>query len=186
MVNSSINRTDNFDISGHSLSIPEEKIASRTPLDLAYLGRNISSTESRCEHAGTAIERLSIIWKSNPSDKIKRYFFQAVVVSVPLYGCTILTQTKRFEKKLDVCYTRLIHAILNKHWKQNPAKKYLYCNLAPISKIVQEWQDMLCSACEARKNSLARFSDGLLTWTSMLANQQKHTFISSMQTLDVV
>ena len=43
-----------------------------------YLGGNISSTESiqrkTCE-ALNAIDRLSLTWKSNPSDKIKRYLF---------------------------------------------------------------------------------------------------------------
>ena len=33
------------------------------------------------------------------ADKIKRSFFQAAVVSILLYGCTIWTLTKRMEKK---------------------------------------------------------------------------------------
>ena len=32
--------------------------------------------------------RLSIIWKSDLTDKRKRSFFQAAVTSVLLYGCT--------------------------------------------------------------------------------------------------
>ena len=32
------------------------------------------------------------------TDKIKRSFFQAVVVSILLYGCTTWTLTKRMEK----------------------------------------------------------------------------------------
>ena len=43
-----------------------------------YLGSSISSTESdvniRLAKAWTAIDRLSIIWKSGLSDKIKRDF----------------------------------------------------------------------------------------------------------------
>ena len=38
---------------------------------------------------------LSIIWKSNLTDKIKRSFFQAAVVLILLYGCTTWTLTKR-------------------------------------------------------------------------------------------
>ena len=38
--------------------------------------------------AWTAINRLSIIWKSDLSDKIKCNFFQSVVVSILPYGCT--------------------------------------------------------------------------------------------------
>ena len=41
----------------------------------------------------TAIDRLSIIWKSDLTDKMKRSFFQAAVVSILLYGCTTETLT---------------------------------------------------------------------------------------------
>ena len=35
-----------------------------------------------------SLDRLSVIWKSDMTDKIKRGFFQAVVVWILLYGCT--------------------------------------------------------------------------------------------------
>ena len=57
-----------------------------------YQGSSVSSTEkdidTRLTKAWTAIDRLSIIWKSNLTDKMKRSFFQAAVVSILLYGCT--------------------------------------------------------------------------------------------------
>ena len=37
---------------------------------------------------------------------MKRSFFQAAVVSILLYGCITLTQTKRMEKKLDDNYKK--------------------------------------------------------------------------------
>ena len=50
-----------------------------------YVTGNISSTEidvNKCiRKVWTAIGRLSILWKSDPSDEIKREFFQAVSVS---------------------------------------------------------------------------------------------------------
>ena len=49
----------------------------------------------------SVIGRLSVIWKSDLSDKIKRDFFQAAVVSILLYGCTTLALTKRIEVKLE-------------------------------------------------------------------------------------
>ena len=74
-----------------------------------YLGSSVSSTEKdinmRLTKAWTAIDRLSIIWKSDLTDKMKRSFFQAAVVSILLYGCTIWTIKKRLEKKLDGNYT---------------------------------------------------------------------------------
>ena len=70
-----------------------------------YLGSSVASTEkdidTRLTKAWTAINRLSIIWKSDLTDKMKRSFFQAAVTSILLYGCTTWTLTKRLEKMLD-------------------------------------------------------------------------------------
>ena len=83
-----------------------------------YPGSSISSTEKYIDtwltKAWTAIDRLSIIWKSNLTDKMKCSFFQAGVVLILLYGCTTWTLTKQLEKKLDGNYTRMLRAILNK------------------------------------------------------------------------
>ena len=56
-------------------------------------------------------------------------------MSLLQYGCTIWTLTKR--KKLDDYYTWMLHAVLNKSWKQHPWKQQLYSHLPPISKIIQ-------------------------------------------------
>ena len=70
-----------------------------------YQGSSVSSTETyidtRLAKEWTAIDRLSVIWKSDMTDKIKRSFFQAAVESILLYGCTTWTLTKRMEKNLD-------------------------------------------------------------------------------------
>ena len=75
-----------------------------------YLGSSVSFTENdfnvRLAKAWTASDRLLIIWNSNLSDKIKRNFFQAAVVSVLLYRFTTVTRTKRLEKRLDGNFTR--------------------------------------------------------------------------------
>ena len=111
-----------------------------TPLKLVdkftYLGSSVSSTkkdiDTRLTKAWTAISRLSIIWKLDLTDKMKRSFFQAAVASILLYGCT----TKRL-KKLDGNYTRMLRAILNKSWRQHPTKHQLYGHLPPIAKTIQ-------------------------------------------------
>ena len=57
-----------------------------------YLGSNISSTESTLNiHKNTrpAIDRLSIIGKSDLPGEIKGDFSQTMAVSVLLYGCAI-------------------------------------------------------------------------------------------------
>ena len=84
---------------------------------LTYLGNNISSTKSnvniRIGKASTVINRLSTVWKMI-FDKIKQDFFQAVTVSVLLYGFMTWTLTKRLKKKLDGNYTKMPRAVLNK------------------------------------------------------------------------
>ena len=107
-----------------------------------YLGSSVSSTETdintRLANAWTAIDRLSVAWKSDLTDKIKRSFFQAAVVSILLYGCTTWTLTKRMEKKLNNGnYTRMLRAILNKSLRQYPTKLQLYAHLPPITKTIQ-------------------------------------------------
>ena len=86
-----------------------------------FLGSSVSSTEkdihTQLTKAWIAIDRLSIRWKSDLADKMKRSFFQAAVVSILLYGCTTWTLTKRLKKKLDGNYTRMLRAILNKSWR---------------------------------------------------------------------
>ena len=72
-----------------------------------YLGSCEKDIDTRLTKAWSAIDRLSIIWKSNLTDKMKRSFVQAAVVSILLYGCTTLTLTKLLEKKLDGNYTRM-------------------------------------------------------------------------------
>ena len=51
---------------------------------------------------------LLVTCKSNLTDEIKRSFFQAAVIPILLYGCTIWTLTKRMEKKLSGNYTRIL------------------------------------------------------------------------------
>ena len=115
-----------------------------TPLKLVYkftfLGSSFSSTvkdiDTRLMKAWTDIDRLSIIWKSDLTEKMKRSFFQAAVVSILLYGCTTWTLTKRLEN-LDGNYTRMLRAILSKSWRQHSTRHQLYGHLPPIMKTIQ-------------------------------------------------
>ena len=86
----------------HSRRNPSWKLVDK----FTYLGsrrwiNRRKDIETRLTKAWTAINRLSIIWKSDLTDKMKRSFFLAAVTSILLYGCTTWTLTKRLEKKLD-------------------------------------------------------------------------------------
>ena len=87
-------RSDISTLNGSSLKLVDK---------FTYLRSSVSSTENdintRLAKALKAINRLSAIWESDLSDKIKRNFVQTVVVSILLYGRTSETLTKRIEKK---------------------------------------------------------------------------------------
>ena len=131
-----------------------------------YLGSSVSSTEkdidTRLTKAWTTIDNLSIIWKSDLTDKMKRSFFQAAVLSILLYVCTTWTLTKRSEKKLDGNYTRMLRAILNKSLRQHPTKHQLYGHLPPITKTVQVRRTRHARYCWRSRDEL--ISD-ILLWT---------------------
>ena len=141
-----------------------------TPLKLVdkftYPGSSVLSTEkdidTRLTKAWTAIDRLSIIWKSDQTDKMKRSFFQAEVVSILLYGCTTWTLTKRLEKKLDGNHTRMLRVILNKSWRQDPKRHQQYGLLPPITKTIQVRRTRHAGHCWKSRDEL--ISDAHL-WT---------------------
>ena len=124
------------------------------------------TTYTRLTKAWTAIDRLSIIWKSDLTDEMKRSSFQAAVVSILLYGCTTWTLTKRLEKKLDGNYTRMLRAILNKSWQQHLTRRQLYGHLPPITKTIQVRRARHAGHCWRSKDEL--ISDVLL-WPQHMA-----------------
>ena len=163
-----------------------------TPLKLVnkftYQGRSVASTEkdidTRLTKAWTAINRLSILWESDLTDKMKRSFFQAAVQSILLYGCTTWTLTKRLEKKLDGNYTRMLRAILNKSWRQHPTRHLLYSHLPPITKTIQVRRTRHAGHCWRSKDEL------ILLWTPThgcaKAGRPARTYIQHVRIRDIV
>ena len=156
------------------------------PVDKStYLGSSVSSTEkdidTRLTNAWTAIDKLSIIWKSDLTDKMKRSFFQVAVVSILLYGCTTWTLTKQLEKKLDGNYTRMLRAIFNKSRSQHPTRHQLYGHLPPITKTIQVRRTRHAGHCWRSRDEL--ISDVLL-WTPIYgrakAGQPARTYIQQL------
>ena len=79
-------REDISTLNGSSLnswtSSPTSESASRLP--------KIILTRDWQKHGQLSMtDRLSVIWKSDLSDKLNRSFFQVAVVSILLYGCTM-------------------------------------------------------------------------------------------------
>ena len=168
-----------------------------TPLKLVdkftYLGSSVESTEkdieTRLAKAWTTINRLSIIWKSDLTDKMKRSFFQAAVTSILLYGCTTWTLTKRLEKKLDGNYTRMLRAILNKSWQQHPTRHQLYGHLPTITKNIQVRQSQTCRTLLEKQGWTHKWCTLMdpHTWPCKKQDDQhEHTSSSYVRIRDVV
>ena len=179
----SYNQTDNIStLGGTSLKLVDK---------FTYLGSSISSAEkdidTRLTKAWTAIDRLSVIWRSDLTDKMKRSFFQAAVVSILLYGCTTWTLTKRLEK-LDGNYTRILRAILNKSWRQHPTRHQLYGHLPTITKTIQVRRTRHAGYCWRSRDEL--IIDAFL-WTPHMAGQKQddqleHTYSSYVRIQNAV
>ena len=126
-----------FNQRGH---IPTLKGGLLTLVDnFTYHGSSVSSTDdinTRLAKTWTAIDSLSLIWKSDLINMIKCSVFQAAVMLIQLYGCTTWKLTKRIEKKLDGNYTRILRAVLNKFRRQHPTKRQLYGHLPPFTKSI--------------------------------------------------
>ena len=126
------------------------------------------------------MDRLSIIWKSYLTDKMKRSFFQATVVSVLLYGCTTWTLTKRLEK-LFGNYTRMLRAILNRSWQQHPTRRQLYGHLPLITKSIQARRTRHAGHCWRSKDEIV---NDVLLWTPACgkskAGRLARTFIQQL------
>ena len=150
-----------------------------------YLGSSVSSTEKDIDtwltKAWTAIDRLSIIWKSDLTDKMKRSFFQAAVVSILLYGCTTWTLTKQLDKKPDGNYTRMLRAILNKSWRPHPTRHQLYDHLPPITKNIHVRRTRHAGHCWRSRGD---FINDELLWTltygRVKAGRPSRTYIQQL------
>ena len=107
-----------------------------------YLGAWMHSTErdvkQRKAAAWRASSKLTKIWKSSLSRPLKLRLFAATVESVFLYGCEAWTITPKLAKEIDGCYTRMLRAVLNVHWKQHITNKELYGELPKLSDKIRQ------------------------------------------------
>ena len=149
---------------------------------LHFLGGSVSSTENnvskRLVKVWTAIDISSIIWKSDLSDKIKWDFFQAVAMSVLLYGCVSITvwmhhkdTHKMHGEGVKWELSKNAISYFEQFWKQYSCctATYLPSHIASKS----DEQDMKCTVGEASTNSkVTFFYKPLYMDVSVLADNQ--------------
>ena len=158
-------------LSGSSLKLVDK---------FTYLGSSVSSTEKDINtwltKAWTAIDKLSVIWKSNLTDKIKRNFFQAGVMSILLYGCT----TRCTQEYCEQYWTS--------HGGSTPQSTSCTATYHPSRKLSKfDEPDMRDTTEEVRTNSLVVYSSGLLHMDEQRHdNRPEPTYSSSVPIRDVV
>ena len=140
------------------------------------LGKEVSSTILK-----------SLVWRDLGLNPGLLDNWEAVVVSILLYGCTTWTLTKRLKKKLDGNYTRMLRAILNKSWRQPPTRHQLYGHLPPITKTIQVRQIRHADTVgEARTNSSVMYSYGPPHMAKQKQDDQlEHTYSCYVRIRDV-
>ena len=113
---------------------------------------------------------------------IKRDYFQAVAVSLLLYGFTSWTLTKCIEKKLVGNYPKMLEAILNKsgssstipNSKREVTYPHLKIHLSKMSKTT------LDTVGEVSTKSSVMFIYGPYTWTFHCWMTSKNLFTSAL------
>ena len=110
--------------------------------DFLYLGGWVESTEKdikvRKAKAWAACHKLKTVWNSCLRKDLKVWLFTATVESVLLYGSETWTMTKRLERMVDGCYTRMLRMVLGVSWKQHMTNSELYGKLPKVSSKITE------------------------------------------------
>ena len=154
-------------------------------LKYVYLG----AEEIKLSHlvlCSSAKAKLSIIWKSDLTDKMKGCFFQAAAVLILLYGCTTWTPTKRPEKKIDGNYTRML-----RYWTSpggnTPQGTNYTATCLPSRKLSKlDEPDIQDSAGEAGASPCVMYSYGLIHMAGKKQDDQlEHTYSSYVRIRDV-
>ena len=142
--------------------------------DFNYLGSKIISLENdiqvRIGSAWSALNKLTLVWKSNLDVSIKREFFRATVESVLTYSSQAWTLTKSLENKLNGAYTRMLRAAFNVHWSQRVTNKKLDNDLPKIADTIRYRRFKLSGHIWRHDEEIAQ---NLLFWMPTSSKKQK-------------
>ena len=133
--------------------------------DFKYLGSMMSSTEAdikvRKQMAWQACNKLDKIWKSKLSKDLKIRLLISTVEAVLLYGCETWSLSKKQEKELDGCYTRMLRKALNISWREHITNEQLYGSLPRISTKIRARRLKLAGHCVRHPEEVA---SNLVLW----------------------
>ena len=72
-----------------------------------------------------------------------------------MYGAESWTLTKKLERKINGCYTRLLRMVLNVHWSQHLTNVELYGNIPIVSDKIKERRLKLAGHCVRHTEEMA-------------------------------
>ena len=148
-----------------------------------YLGAWMHSTErdvkQRKAAAWRASSKLTKIWKSTLSRPLKLRLFAATAESVFLYGCEAWTITPKLAKEIDGCYTRMLRAVLNVHWKQHITNMELYGELPKLSDKIRQRRLRFAGHCSRSQQEPV---SKLLHWTPNMVGESQEDQSSTTRT----
>ena len=117
-----------------------------------YLGSSVSLTENDINtwlaKSWTVIDWLSVIWKSDLTNKMKRVFFQAAVVLILLYGCTTCTLSV-WRKS----FTAIIQECCEPYWTSPGGNTLQNSSCTATYQPSKNYPDMQDTAGEVRMNT---------------------------------
>ena len=132
--------------------------------------------------AWKACHKLKQIWKSTINRKLKIRIFRATIETILLYGSETWTITKKFENKIDGCYTRLIRMILNISWRDKIPNNILYIGLLKISEVIKDRRMVIAGHCVRHKDEACH---DLIFWKprngKLNRGRQSITFIDNLK-----
>ena len=109
--------------------------------DFKYLGSSIPDSfhDFKCRkgQAWSACNKLEKIWKSKLDRTTKIQFFRACVESILLYGAETWTITRKFEDRINGCYTQLLRRVLNISWRDHIPNSEVYGDIPPLSETIK-------------------------------------------------
>ena len=139
-----------------------------------YLGAWMESSEKdikvRKALAWKACHNLQKIWKSKMARKLKVRLFISTVESVLLYGSETWTLTKKLQKQIDGCYTRMLRMALNVTWKDHWTNIQLYQELPKVSEKIQKRRMRIAGHCIRHEEEIA---SRLILWQSDKGNRKQ-------------
>ena len=85
------------------------------------------------------------VWTSKLPRATKIRLFRATMKSVLLYGSETWSVTKKLEKSVNGCYTRMLRTALNERWQQHMNNQELYESLLRVTETIRSRRLRLAS-----------------------------------------